>query len=354
MQIIDLYDHNTSVLFYFRYLKYILHRSLFLSNLNLSKLINTFKLVNALLNRADNINAYPFLIKLDLTPFCHLKCPSCIHNHNDNFPKQSITKNMMMSFSLFKKICDEIAGKTIALDLFFFGDSFHNKNIHKMIRYATNMGINTHLSTSFSYNFTCDDIRNIILSGLSIITICLDGYSQEVYRQYRIGGNVDLVKQNLISLVTLKKKLDKSRPIIVVQFLIFPHNIKEKESVYKFCKQVNVDFLVFKKGSISNKNDYYAKIPYPKDKKLKPICIWPYFCSVILFDGDVIPCCRFRTYELYAKNIPRKSLGNIRANQFLEIFNNNRYQMARKLCNDPIIQPSVINHFCFSCKEIYH
>lgn len=356
MKVIDLYnyEHDSSILLFITFLRYQLHRSLFLSNLNLSKVINTFKLIYAFLNKYNKIQAYPFIIKLDLTPFCHLKCPGCIHNDNDKFPKQSITKNMTMSFSLFKKICDEISGKTITIDLYFFGDSFHNKDIYKFIEYAYYKKINTHLSTNFSYNFTDNEIKKLIFSGLSVIDICLDGYSQEVYKQYRIGGNVDLVKDNLFSLITLKRNLNKKNPIIVIQSLIFPHNVIEMESIYKFCKQLNVDYLVFRKGSIYENNEFYAKIPYPKSIKSTPICVWPYFCSVILFDGDVIPCCRFRTNELYAKNIIRKSLGNIRSKQFLEVFNNHRYEMARKLCNNPVIGTSVMSHFCYLCKQIYH
>ncbi|MEI4896401.1 hypothetical protein Q8G71_34475, partial [Klebsiella pneumoniae] len=70
----------------------------------------------------------------------------------------------------------------------------------------------------------CD---KLIEAGLSELIISLDGISRQSYSRYRKGGNLDKVLQGIESMVKRRKELNKHKPLITVQFIVFEHNEQE-------------------------------------------------------------------------------------------------------------------------------
>lgn len=327
--------------------------NVYLANLSFTKIFNVIKLsISYFLNKKE-INGYPAVIKIDLTPRCQLKCDVCIHAESFS-PRQYFKSDMNMSIDLFKRICDEVSGRTLAFSLHFYGEPLLNTNISRMVTYATQKRINTYFTTNFSMQLTDWELVGLIESGLHTIIISLDGFSQETYNVTRKNGDIDLVKANLTRLCLMRRRLRKKSPSIVIQSLIFEHNRHEKEHIEKFCKESGVDSVYFPKGHKDPwKNGCAPRTTTLKAKKVLPLCPWPFFFAVVIYDGDVIPCCFYRQESIYAENSCRIKMGNANEQSIKEIFNNQRYQTLRKLCIQPIEHSEGNNFFCDLCQQLY-
>ncbi len=324
----------------------------YLSNLSFGKIFNVIKLLISYFLNKTEIDGYPAVIKIDLTPRCQLQCDVCIHAESFS-PKQHFKSDMNMPIDLFKKICDEVSGHTLAFSLHFYGEPLLNTNIPRMITYAAQKRINTYFTTNFSMQLTDQEFTGLIESGLHTIIISLDGFSQETYNVTRKNGNVDLVKDNVTRLCLMRKKLKKDSPLIVIQSLIFDHNQHEKKHIEKFCKEIGVDSVYFPKGHKDPWKKGCAPRTTPKAKKVLPLCPWPFFFAVVIYDGDIIPCCFYRQESIYAENISRIKMGNANDQSIKEIFNHERYQLVRKLCTQPIAHSQGNKIFCYLCQQLY-
>ncbi len=316
------------------------------------KYINVFKIILSYwlskILKKPIVWGLPFAISIESTTKCNLSCPECVSGTN-SFERP--TGNM--TFSLFKKIIDKIKKHTLYLTLNFQGEPLINPNIDKMIKYATKKNILTVISTNAHFLDNKMAI-NILNSKLHKLIISLDGTNETEYQKYRVGGNYNLVINNIIEIVKLKQKLKLNRPKIIIQFLVFKHNQNKVSDIYKIAKQIGVDGVVIKTAQINNLNDNNNLIPtinkfsryrWLKSKKYSIKSNFPNYCkriwfySIISWDGKVIPCC-------FDKNA-KYEMGNINNQGFSEIWVNEKYQKYRKtiLTNRKSID------ICINCSE---
>lgn len=297
-------------------------RHVFLRRLTPRKLSNIFLSICKFIFGMNNLKTYPLLVKVDTTPLCHLKCPVCIHSSVSTANSASIfNKSMVMPFDIFKKMVDDCYRHTLALSLYHLGEAFWNKDLLRMIGYATQRGLNTYLTTNFSLKFTDDMFDNIVKSGLTYIIVSLDGFSQETYGKTRVNGNIELVKNNLENLIAARSKLSSKLPIIEVQSLLFDHNRHEKHQVIEYCDKIGVDILAMSEGQVRPWQELLAQKSTPRPDRYMPYCPWLFFASVVLYDGDVIPCCKYRLKETYELGENRLSMGNVTTDSMGNIFN---------------------------------
>ncbi|MEZ4918642.1 MAG: SPASM domain-containing protein [Saprospiraceae bacterium] len=149
-------------------------------------------------------------------------------------------------------------------------------------------------------------MRLAVESGLSRLIISVDGASQEVYEQYRVGGNLQTVLDGARNLVAWKKRLNKSHPYIVFQVLVVRPNEHELEDLRKLAKDIGVDEIKFKSAQVYDykngnplipANKQYARYVELEDgtwkpkHALKPYCWKMWHAAVITWNGMVVPCC---------------------------------------------------------------
>ena len=68
-------------------------------------------------------------------------------------------------------------------------------------------GINAHVSTNFSFTLSDDRLRSLLSCGLSHLSVCVDGLTQESYSKTRVGGRIELVLDNLRRLLQLRREM---------------------------------------------------------------------------------------------------------------------------------------------------
>jgi radical SAM protein with 4Fe4S-binding SPASM domain len=275
---------------------------------------------------------YPISISFEPTTSCNLRCPECPSG------MRSFTRPTgMLDQHFFKKTIDEIHQELLYLIFYFQGEPFLNLDFLDMVRYAHEKNIYTATSTNAHY-LTDAIAKATVESGLDRLIISIDGTTQDVYEQYRIGGNLEKVIAGTKNIVKWKKALNSKTPFVFFQFLVVKPNEHQIEDIKKLGAAIGVDQVRFKTAQVYDfENDPHQLVPsiakYSRYKigeggkrqvksGLSNHCWRLWHANVISWDGIVVPCC-------FDKDAMHQ-LGNLQNQSFKEVWNNPNYQQFRK------------------------
>ncbi len=274
---------------------------------------------------------YPVSISFEPTTSCNLRCPECPSG------LRAFTRPTgMLQKNFFSKTIDDIHKELLYLIFYFQGEPYLNTDFLEMVKYASGKGIYTATSTNAHY-LTDEAARKTVESGLDRLIISIDGTTQDVYKQYRIGGNIDKVIAGAKNIVKWKKELNSKTPFVFFQFLVVKPNEHQIEDIKKLAKEAGVDEVRFKTAQVYDyKNDPNKLIPvnnkfsrynknadgtYTPKNKMANRCWKLQHSNVITWDGLVVPCC-------FDKDAIHR-LGNLKNESFKNIWHNSNYKQFR-------------------------
>ena len=274
---------------------------------------------------------YPVSISFEPTTSCNLRCPECPSG------LRAFTRPTgMLQPDFFKKTIDEIGEELLYLIFYFQGEPYLNPDFLEMVKYAAAKKIYTATSTNGHY-LTDDVAKKTIESGLDRLIISIDGTTQEVYQQYRIGGNLEKVMEGAKNIVKWKKELKSKTPFVFFQFLVVKPNQHQIEDIKELAKEIGVDEVRFKTAQVYDyEKDPNRLIPdweqysrytknadgtYTPKNKLKNHCWKLHHANVITWDGIVAPCC-------FDKDAAH-ALGDLKNESYKQIWKSNSYQKFR-------------------------
>ena len=242
----------------------------------------------------------PSKIGIEPTTSCNLRCPECPSG------LRSFTRPTgMLEMEGFKAMTDALHKDLVYMLMYFQGEPYLNPRFLEMAEYAAKKGVYVATSTNAHY-LTEKNAEATVRSGIQEVLISIDGASQATYEQYRIGGNLEKVKEGTRNLVAWRDKLDSETPVILLQFLVTGANEHELEEIQALGDELGVDKVVFKTAQIYEyenghplipKNERYsryrknAKGGYELKNKLKNQCWKLWMGAEITWDGRVLPCC---------------------------------------------------------------
>ncbi|MCC7524013.1 MAG: SPASM domain-containing protein [Chitinophagaceae bacterium] len=275
---------------------------------------------------------YPISISFEPTTSCNLRCPECPSG------LRSFTRPTgMLSKDFFSQTIDEIHKELLYLVFYFQGEPYLNPGFLEMVRYASNKKIYTATSTNAHF-LNDDNARKTIESGLDRLIISIDGTTQEVYQQYRRGGQLNKVIAGAKNIVKWKREMRSKTPFVIFQFLVVKPNEHQIEEVKQIAKEVGVDDVWYKTAQVYDyEHDPNSLIPsidkfsrykktnggaYTVKNKLNNHCWKLWHANVITWDGMVVPCC----FDKDAKH----QLGNLKTQSFKEIWQNDKYRRFRR------------------------
>jgi len=297
---------------------------------------------------------YPYWLVIDPCNYCNLHCPFCPTGQDRNTrPKGKL------SFNDFKNIVDKLGEYAVHIDLLNWGEPFLNERIFDMIKYAKQY----HSDIKVDTNLTCldtDKAERLVLSGLDKIIVSLDGLNQETYSKHRRGGDFQVVMDNLKLLLNKRKELKSAKPYITWQFLVFRHNEHEVETAVKMGRKLGVDHVGVTNAFIGDKdwipvNPAYSNYNNGNIKKdnmtfnyfkvgNNVFCNWPWEAIAINTNGSVSACCSVEE--------EKDDFGNIFDQPFEEMWNSDKYQMARRHIKDKNVINKDGRHVCVECKHL--
>jgi MoaA/NifB/PqqE/SkfB family radical SAM enzyme len=335
----------------------------FLENLTLRKLINIIGDVMQFAGKSERMLAWPAVLKIDISPLCNLKCTVCVHaspNGNAALEKQTFHSSQKMSVDQFRHIVNEIKGKTSAVSLYYYGDPLVHPHLEEICRIARDAGLNVHISTNFSFALSDDRIKRIVQSGLTHLTVCVDGLSQEKYQLTRVGGRIERVLANLERVCRFRREYGQNYPRVEVQYIKFQHNVDEEEKARALFTAMGVDRVTSFWGWLDNYTDHnFGAYPVhsPKKRQRLPQCHWPHFSMLVRYNGQVVPCANYRMGEQQTSPEGSRVLGNVFETSVREVWNSPQYRAARRLVSNPELankETALQEHFCYGCPAIFH
>jgi len=332
----------------------------FLDNMTARKLGNLCLAGAEYLTRRDTMRAWPLVVKIDISPLCNLHCTVCVHaepNGETYLEKQSFKARQRMSVPEYQRIIDQIQGRSMAVSLYYLGDPLVHPDVDAMCGIARRAGLNVHLSTNFSFHWDDDRVRRHAESGVTHLTVCVDGLSQEKYARTRVGGHIAMVLSNLERLLKHRNERKMKYPKVEVQYLVYDHNKDEIRPAIQLFRDIGVDQVCLREGGTTNWASYGYEIKSPHENRALPQCEWPHFFMLVKYNGDVIPCCLHRTGDQYAREGETRAVGNVFQSGIREIWNSPAYRQMRRLVSNPrraASEPGADEGFCHGCPAVYN
>ena len=286
----------------------------------------------------QKLNKYPNDIVIETASACNLDCTIC------RSVKAGLgRKNRFMSLVLFKKIIDDIAPICNTIGVSYCGEPLLNKDIFKMVRYASDKGMCVSMLTN-GVLLNAEARKGVLDSGLDFMAISMDGASKHTYESIRIGGSFEILVENIRLFVKERNNRRLSYPSIDLQMVVTQKNIHEVDAFEKLARELGVERAYLKSLHIDRsredvdyvknlEKDYFVNSTSLPSRyitneqgnlelKDKGLCPQKVQTPVITTDGDVLPCC----FDIFGEHV----LGNVVNQRFLDIWNSGKYVNFRR------------------------
>ena len=273
----------------------------------------------------------PMSVSFEPTTSCNLRCPECPSG------LRSFTRPTgMLGEELYKRTIDELHETLLYLIFYFQGEPYLHPQFLDLVRYATDRNIYTATSTNAHY-LTDANARKTVESGLDRLIISIDGTTQEVYQQYRVGGKLEKVLEGTKNILRWKKELRSRTPHVVFQFLVVKPNQHQIAEVKKLARELGVDEVGLKTAQIYDYEhgsdliptlDQYSRYAPQSDGTFQikngfgDHCWKMWHSCVITWDGLVVPCC-------FDKDAHHR-LGDLQTESFADLWHGKAYTDFRR------------------------
>ncbi|MBF0436140.1 MAG: radical SAM protein [Magnetococcales bacterium] len=258
-------------------------------------------------------------VSVELSARCNLDCKMCARH------SVMTRKEGFMSLETFRTLVDNNPD-VHSYTLVGWGEMMLNPHFFEAIAYLRDKGKRIAM-TSNATLFTDANIEKILPSGISHITLSMDGMD-EVYTANR-GIAFAKVERNLIALA---KRIRESHANIYLEINSIGHPealAQEKEMRTRLGP--HVDDIRF-----SSHLEYNQLLPTNRSKPCREF--WRGMITV-LHDGSVVPCCMDYNASMV--------LGHVAEGSLLTIWNNKRNQQLR----DEQLRLE-FKHRCATCYEL--
>ena len=275
-----------------------------LSKLTFRRFVNFGKVVAGYywsrLSGRVRVFGFPFSVSIEPTTSCNLRCPECPSGiRSFSRPTGMLEKQFYIS------VLDQLYKDSFYVIFYFQGEPYLNPDFLQMVEYASSKKMYT--ATSTNAHYLNDAVaKKTVESGLDRLIISIDGTTQEVYQQYRIGGQLEKVLEGTKNIVRWKKELKSKTPHIIFQFLVVAPNEHQISDAEKLAREIGVDEIAFKTAQINDYqngnpllpiNNHYSRYKemenghFQLKNKLLNHCWKVWQSAVITWDGKVVPCC---------------------------------------------------------------
>ncbi len=316
---------------------------------------------------AVRVASYPYFLTLEASDVCQLRCPTCVTGIENEVRRKKSgalfvlrSNRTKLSTDLYDRLLSEMGDYLFLLLFYNFGEPLLNSQLPRLVARAHALGIETDINTNLSLRLSDQYIEDLLASGVDYIQASIDGFTQGSYETHRVGGNIELVKENLGRLVEARDRmgLDTS---IGYNMLVFSFNEHEVDDARVFAEELGIKFNTrdafthnpdwlpsYRKNEPSKPapdlitmppemngvlvtgettyregetNQQWSPLP-PADPAQPPRCSWHYGYSAISAGGSVAPCCGLPTEQHDFGKVDSRAT-------FADVWNNELYQKSR-------------------------
>jgi radical SAM protein with 4Fe4S-binding SPASM domain len=307
------------------------------------------------------MQSMPVFLQIEPTILCNLECSYCI---NPFLPRERTS----LTLDKFTRILDEVPS-TRKISLVGIGETFMNKEVFSIIRYAKSRGIE--VATTSNGTILTDRILGEILdSGLDALNFSLDGATKATYEKLRPGATFEKVLANIRRIAAAVE--GRPRPKLAIWFLLNRDNVFELPDMVELVRSLGISSLNTqgvhywghpdwhdRANQANALDDLTATLQETRrraeaagidfqwhnfpDAGAARECKWPWKGAYVTADGFVTPCCENGSDPV------RINFGNVFEQPFVQIWNSEAYQQFRRELKSPAGRPAI----CADCPS-YH
>jgi MoaA/NifB/PqqE/SkfB family radical SAM enzyme len=177
---------------------------------------------------------------LEVTTACNLRCPLC-PTHDTSRGGRQLGPDA---------VANVVAGCGPRLKVASFhvlGEPLLNRELFALVRHCEDHGVRTSFSTNGMLLHRHLDA--ILDSGLSHLSIAIDGVTPQDYARYRVGGDLDTVLDNVRALLAARAARGASRPVVQVRMIMFSYNEDQESRARAFLESLGADAVSLKRPS---------------------------------------------------------------------------------------------------------
>jgi len=287
-------------------------------------------------------------IRIDASSICQLKCVKCFQSQDENRIKRCYLK-----FCDFKKFVDD--NPTFRnIELSDNGEIFLNPELKEIIEYGFKKGIDLTARNGVNLNTASEEVLECLVKyKFKIMSVSIDGATNNTYQIYRRGGNLDNVIENIKRINFYKQKYNSKFPKLIWQFIIFGHNENELLEARRMAKKLNMRFFiklnwsesyspVKDKELIKRETKYASRQEY--EEKAKASYSFPchqlWLAPQISPDNELLGCCN---------NSSSNTFGNVSRLGLQKCLRGERFIYAKKMLLGRVKGREDIP--CFQCSK---
>ncbi len=274
------------------------------------------------------VSYMPTFVSVEPANWCQLRCPECpvgqrasgkaAAGNSQSRPRQ------LLSTEMFRTILGQIERTAHTIQFYFQGEPLLNAALPEMIAMAHQSGLYTIVSTN-GQALSQATAERLVASGLRRIIVSIDGFNQESYSAYRVGGHLDLAMAGLRYLQEAKRKY-RSAIRIELQVLRLSSNEAEWAHIRRHYREWGATHLTFKTAQLYDyrhgnplmpSEERYSRYHKGKDglyhlhRTEHRSCYRLWAGCVITAEGLVLPCCYDKGADYAFGHIGEHSLESI-------------------------------------------
>ncbi|MEZ5974046.1 MAG: radical SAM protein [Planctomycetota bacterium] len=159
---------------------------------------------------------------VEATTACNLRCPLC--------PTHLVErKRRFLDPSLVQRLVQSGAGALKDAGFHIMGEPSLHPELHRMVRTCEEAGIRTRYGSNGMR--LAGDVDGILESGLSVLSVAIDGFDEPSYQRYRRNGKLATVLAGVDHLLKQRAARGLDRPQVQVQVIMFPYNERGSEAI---------------------------------------------------------------------------------------------------------------------------
>jgi radical SAM protein with 4Fe4S-binding SPASM domain len=248
------------------------------------------------------LDDFPPCLQIEPTSVCNYRCVFCYQGDRE-FTRKTNGYMGTMSLDLFKRVIDQAAGRCEAVTLASRGEPLICPDIKDMLVYAGGKFLGLKLNTNAWY---LDEARchAILGAGLNTVVFSVDAASEPAYSQFRVGGRLDRILENIELFHDVRAKhYPHSRTIARVSGVKVP-GTPELDQMERFWGKL-VDQVAFVKY-----NPWENTYEQPVNDVVTP-CSDLWRRMFVWWDGSVNPCDVDYKSALAVGNAVKEDLGEL-------------------------------------------
>lgn len=247
----------------------------------------------------------PDIVKLESTNRCNAQCIHC--------PQDKLKRPRgVMSYDLFVQIARQTRSLGVdKLQLSYFGEPLLDSRIIDKIRYAKELGFSHVRIYSNGSLLNRDMAGKIIVSGLDVLNISIDGLDTEQYETVRTPLSYDTIVNNIAMMMDLKQKCGASHPKVVI------NHVAQKETPAQTASFLRRWRARADEVKIHTEHNWGGHIADPTSMRKRP-CSVPWYQMIIHWNGKVGLCCQDALGTVTLGDITRETVGQAWKNAYRE------------------------------------